>query len=238
MRPDADDDRRPLNPDWDAEAYERGRPGWPPRLVDRIFDRLGLGAGSTVLDLAAGTGKLTRVLEQRARVIAVEPHPAMRAVHGSALDGTAESIPLGDASVDAVFVAEAWHWLDAEAALAEVDRVSRGGLALLWNVPRGDTFELGPLRPVVERAATPKKRAYDSGAWRAPVERVAGPLTLLSEDHDHALGADDYVAMVASWSFVTELPGDERRPLLAELRAGLPDRVTVSYRAEAWVSGR
>src|SRR3954463_6409624 len=102
-----------------AAEYERGRPGWPAAALDAMADRLGLHASSTVLDLAAGTGKLTRLLVPRfATVIAVEPLDGMRAVLERvvpgvrALAGTAESIPLEDASVDAVVVAEAFHWFD------------------------------------------------------------------------------------------------------------------------------
>src|SRR5919198_1303338 len=99
-----------------ALEYERGRPGWPAEALDAMDARLGLHAGSTVLDLAAGTGKLTRALVPRyAAVIAVEPLDGMRAVlsrvvpGAGALGGTAEAIPLEDASVDAIAVAEAIH---------------------------------------------------------------------------------------------------------------------------------
>ena len=126
-----------------AEEYERGRPGY----ADAALDALGLPADSVVLDLAAGTGKLTRQLVPRfARVIAVEPLDGMRAqlervVPGAeALVGTAESIPLDDDSVDAVFVAEAFHWFGTSAALDEIARVLRPGgtLAVLFNERDGE----------------------------------------------------------------------------------------------------
>src|SRR5215212_10281534 len=125
-----------------AAAYERGRPGWPPEALDVAALRLGLGRDAAVLDLAAGTGKLTRVLAGRfASVTAVEPLDGMRAVLEAeveglrALAGTAEAIPVEDASVDAVFVAEAFHWFDAARAVAEMARVLRpgGGVAVLYN---------------------------------------------------------------------------------------------------------
>lgn len=127
----------------DAAGYERARPGWPPPAVAWLWERLGLGADAEVLDLAAGTGKLTRDLLPRAgRVVALEPLAAMReelvcaAPEAEIRSGVAEAIPLPDAAVDAVFVAEAFHWFAAPPALAEIRRVLRpgGGLALLWNL--------------------------------------------------------------------------------------------------------
>src|SRR3954447_3114835 len=120
-----------------AAAYDRGRPDYPAALIDV----LGLPAGARVLDLAAGTGKLTRVLRAAGfDVVPVEPLPAMRALVPGALDGTAEAIPLDDGSVDAVTIADAWHWFDRAAASLELERVLRpGGLAaILWQYPRGD----------------------------------------------------------------------------------------------------
>jgi ubiquinone/menaquinone biosynthesis C-methylase UbiE len=122
-----------------AETYERARPPYAEEAVDWIVERL---PARRVLDLAAGTGKLTRQLVARgADVVAVEPDPDMRAVFRRVLpdvemrEGFAEAIPLPDASVDAITVGQAFHWFDAERALAEMRRVLRpgGGFALLWN---------------------------------------------------------------------------------------------------------
>jgi SAM-dependent methyltransferase len=118
-----------------AEAYDRTRPAYGPEALDRAAELLGLGPGAVVLDLAAGTGKLTARLRERfARVIAVEPDDGMRAfVAGESLAGSAEAIPLADDAVDAVFVGEAFHWFDWPRALAEIQRVARagGGLAVI-----------------------------------------------------------------------------------------------------------
>ena len=126
-----------------ASAYERGRPSYPPDAVDWL---LSTGAGQPVrdvLDLGAGTGKLTsRLVERGLRVVAVDPITEMLDVlreslpDTPALLGSAEQIPLEDDSVDAVLVAQAWHWFDPERAIAEVVRVLRPGgrLGLLWNV--------------------------------------------------------------------------------------------------------
>ena len=126
-----------------ADAYERGRPGYPPEAIAHLVAELGLWDGTTVLDLAAGTGKLTRVLQATgATVIAVEPVEAMRRVLSEAVPGvevragTAEAIPVADGSLDAVTVAQAFHWFDAGRALHEIYRTLRpgGGLGLIWNM--------------------------------------------------------------------------------------------------------
>src|SRR5712671_3101577 len=117
-----------------ADVYERGRPDYPAVAIARIVSRLGLGRGRTVLDLAAGTGKLTRLLvPSGANVLAVEPVREMRTelerrVPGVAtLGGTAERIPLNNGYVDAVTVGQAFHWFSPDPALREIHRVLRPG---------------------------------------------------------------------------------------------------------------
>jgi SAM-dependent methyltransferase len=121
-----------------VEEYERARPGYPDAAIDWLLPE----GARTVLDLGAGTGKLTRSLVERGlEVVAVEPLAEMRASLTAslpevrALAGTAEELPLEDASVDAITVAQAWHWVDPERATAEVARVLRPGgtLGLIWN---------------------------------------------------------------------------------------------------------
>ena len=122
-----------------AAAYERGRPSYPPEAVDWLLPP----GARDVLDLGAGTGKLTtRLAERGLNVVAVDPIPEMLEVlrdtlpETPALLGTAEQIPLPDNSIDAVLVAQAWHWFDPDRAAAEIARVLRPGgrLGLLWNV--------------------------------------------------------------------------------------------------------
>jgi SAM-dependent methyltransferase len=138
-----------------ADAYERGRPGY----AEAALDAVGLPADAVVLDLAAGTGKLTRQLVRRfARVIAVEPLAGMRAIlervvpEAEAIEGRADSIPLPDDSVDAVFVAEAFHWFATAETLHEVARVLRPGgmFAILFNQSGGPTEP--PLPPAFHEA--------------------------------------------------------------------------------------
>lgn len=121
-----------------AAAYERGRPSYPPEAIDWLLPP----GARDVLDLGAGTGKLTtRLVERGLDVVAVDPIPEMLEVltHSlpdtPALLGTAEEIPLADDSVDAVLVAQAWHWFDPDRAVSEVARVLRPGgrLGLVWN---------------------------------------------------------------------------------------------------------
>jgi SAM-dependent methyltransferase len=125
-----------------AADYERHRPEYPEEALCWAAERIGLEPGARVLDVGAGTGKLTRGLVALGyHVVAVEPGGAMldqlrTAVPGAeAINGSAESVPLADESVDAAFAAQAYHWFDRERALPELHRVLRtdGGLALLWN---------------------------------------------------------------------------------------------------------
>ena len=149
-----------------ADVYERARPQYPAEAVAWLAEQLDLRAGRTVLDLGAGTGKLTRSLvETGARVIAVEPGDAMLeqlkvAVAGiTALRGAAESIPLPDASVDAITVGQAFHWFRHEEAVPELHRVlrPRGGVALVWN----SRDQEAPLQQEISELIAPWSRQAD-----------------------------------------------------------------------------
>lgn len=221
------------------EDYERGRPGWPSEALDVV----GVPTSATVLDLGAGTGKLTRLLVTRfERVVAVEPSCAMRRLldrncpSATILAGSAEAIPLADASVDAVFVAEAFHRFDGERAVGEIARVlrPRGVLALLWNLPGGPTEpsieaaegflrERGPDRANVGYDPLDlNSTRYESGAWREPFSRSAFDLLLEARlPNLQLIDRDGLVSFFASMGWIADLPDEERLPLLEEVRTRL-----------------
>lgn len=245
-----------------AAAYDRARPGWPAAAVRVAFDHWSLAPeAASVVDLAAGTGRLTReLLVAGASVTAVEPLDEMRALIPAkvALEGTAEQIPLEDASADAVFVAEAFHWFDGPRALREIARVLRpgGGLAVLWNVGRPQDGEpwraemVELLREVYyhpEGRKTPSAAGNDPrddrAAWRTgPGWELFEPLTLRSFEHTQRLSADDYVSLVNSWSFVGALPEPARGELLGAVAATLAKHGVESFeqrwRTDAYLTSR
>jgi ubiquinone/menaquinone biosynthesis C-methylase UbiE len=226
-----------------AREYELGRPQWPEELIDRVVADLDLGADSTVLDLGAGTGKLTRSLVLRfARVIAVEPDDAMRAVLdevvpvAEALAGPAEAIPLPNDSVDAVFTAEAFHWYASEESVGEIVRVlrPRGGLAIFWNVDFGDPEP--PMGDEVERVlddafakgGAPGIGKVLSGFWREPIAKAPfEPLRQAEVVRMVTRTRDQWLANMLSVSSIASLPDVEREELAQRLGELVPD---VEYR--------
>ena len=215
-----------------AEAYERGRPGY----ADAAIDALGLSADAVVLDLAAGTGKLTRQLVARfAHVIAVEPLDGMRAVlervvpEAEALPGSADAIPLPDDSVDAVFVGEAFHWFANGDVLREIARVLRphGILAILFNQKDGD-FE--PTLPQAfwdayhaQAIEKPPEQTVRTGLWRTPFPGPFEPLTEAGYPNPVELDREGILAQAASWSMIAALPEADRTRLLAQLTELVPE---------------
>ena len=225
-----------------VEAYERGRPGYPAEALEPLR----LSPELTILDLAAGTGKLTRPLAASgAEVIAVEPVDEMRAALPDsvrALDGIAEDIPLPDASVDLVTVAQAFHWFDGDAALREIHRVLRPGgrLALVWNRRVEDADVNIAIEELVEpfRSGTPTHRG---DAWRGAFERTTlfGPLEEHVFPSEQVLDEDGIAARISSISFIASLPDDERAQVLEAARALTADGpVTVPYRTEVQLATR
>jgi SAM-dependent methyltransferase len=230
-----------------AEVYERARPSYPQEAIDWLVEQTELGAGRMVVDLGAGTGKLTRLLlPTGARVIAVEPIPEMRALIGvgEVLEGTAEAIPLPDGSTDLVTVAQAFHWFDHDRALPEIHRVlrERGILVLVWNmrdlddpVQRGVEELLQPIRVDVP--------GQIQGAWREPLARsgLFGPATVGEFKYEQRFTTDDLCDRVASTSFVAALPPVDREELMVRIRAlthGLAEPFAFPYKTEVHVIPR
>ena len=225
-----------------AEAYELGRPDYPRAALEP----LGLSPGVEVLDLAAGTGKLTRrLVESGATVTAVEPVAEMRAAlpdSVGALEGTAEAIPAEDGSVDLVTVAQAFHWFDGDAALAEIHRVLRAGgkLAVIWN----RRVEDAAVNLAIDRLVDPYRQhtpTHRGEAWRAAFDRTTlfGPLEEHVFANNQVVDEEGLAARICSISFIACLPELERVRVLVrarELTAG--GTVTVPYRTEVLVGER
>jgi SAM-dependent methyltransferase len=207
-----------------AADYERGRPGYPEAAIALLGRELGIGPGRVVMDLAAGTGKLTRALVGLgATVVAVEPVAGMReqllrtVPQAQVLKGTAEHLPVADSSVHAVLVAQAFHWFDIPAAAAEIHRalVPDGGLAVMrneWDESAAWVVELRAL--IAEHAGEPPHR--HGRRWLAALEET-GLFTPLEEEefaHPVRVDLDGLRARVASLSYVALMDGDARARLL------------------------
>ena len=210
-----------------ADAYERGRAMFPADAVAAMLASTGAAPGVTLLELGAGTGKLTRSLTgSGARVIALEPVAEMRAqlaagVPGAELlDAVAEAIPLADGSVDAVVAAQAYHWFDPEAATAEVARVLRpgGAVALVWNRRDERVAWMRELSRILDTRSGDAPR-YRNGTWRRGFDGnpAFAPLELHTWPHRGAEGRDVVMARVASMSFVAALDDEPRATLLAQI---------------------
>jgi len=206
-----------------AAEYEDGRPGYAADAVAYAIAELDLGPGSIVLDLGAGTGKLTRMLlDAELAVIAIDPSPAMLAQLRAAapaahpVAGAAEAIPLPDESVDAVTAGQAFHWFDATASVAEIHRVLKpgGGLALLWN--RRDLAD--PVQRLLADLTEPPERASPRG-WQLDTPRVIaetglfGPVSQFEARHVQPIDRAGLLSRLRSSSYVAALPPD-RRPIL------------------------
>jgi ubiquinone/menaquinone biosynthesis C-methylase UbiE len=227
-----------------AESYERRRPGYPPALIEWLAGRLGLGPGVTVVDLGAGTGKLTRALVPTgARVIAVEPLPEMLAQleaavpEAEALLGSAEEIPLPDGSADAVTAASAFHWFDHERALPEIHRVLRPGGALV-TVGNGRDLSDPVQRALQEILGPYLPTADEILAWIPVVDAspLFGPPEQFSTTFEQEFDPDGLAERVGTISYVARLPADERAEVLGRVRVlgeAQPQPIRFRYRCEA-----
>lgn len=245
----------PLVAGFAPDAYDRGRPGYGPEVVAELAASLGLSAGDRVLDLGAGTGLLTRELAAFGLdVVAVEPVEAMRARLAEAvgadraLAGTAEAIPLPDASVRAITMGDAFHWFDERPAIAEFRRVLEpgGGVAVLWSFPSwrsaapGWAGELGRYLGSL-RGEHPQWKNKDRTVADVFAE-VGGfaPMERREVASERDITREDIVAYSASISWVGVLPDAERSRVLAEVDALLRrhdvERVTETVTTEVWVT--
>ena len=226
-RPSGTADGRPLGRvgfESGSDVYERARPSYPDEVIDHIAGTLGLRPDSRVLDLAAGTGKMTRQLQLvTPRCIAVEPSPSMRTVFarsvpgGALVAGTAEMIPVATGAMDAVVVAQAFHWFDDAVTVAEIARTLRpgGGLALVWN----ERDERDPL--IAELVRVSKwdiNQPYPVGKdFSATIDAsgMFGPVLRRKFGFVQRVDRATFVDQVASRSYVQVLPQPERDALLA-----------------------
>lgn len=236
-----------------ADAYERGRPAYPQEVIASLAAELRIERGDRVLDLAAGTGKLTKaLLDFGLDVVAVEPQESLRGLLEVAIgservrEGTAEAIPLEDGSVAAVTVADAFHWFEPAGALAEIARVLRpgGGVALLaCAVDWGGTSSAHEVGTVIA-GLRPEHPLFDGPSWQDSVKAAGGwteprEIQLTFPEQTDAERVIDYIG---SMSWMAALPQEQRTETLAHvaaiIRAGetpseLPVHVRVGLTARA-----
>ena len=227
-----------------ADAYEQARPGYPADAVLWLVGEM----PCDVVDLGAGTGKLTRSLAALGHhVVAVEPLGEMldrlrAAIPGvTAVAGSAESMPLPDGAADVVACAQAFHWFDQEPALAEIARVLRpdGRIALVWNVRDERVPWVSELSD-----AMVGRTGVDRGA-AAPIEQsgLYGTVEHATFEHTQTVDRDALRALVLSRSYCAVLPEEERAPILGRVdllfdehaRDGL---LTLPYVVECFRAGR
>jgi SAM-dependent methyltransferase len=214
-----------------APEYERGRPEYPPAAIGALAAELGLAPGAAVLDLAAGTGKFSRALLAAGfDLVAVEPLPELREQLRQHIDsvrvreGIAEQIPLPDASVDAVTVADAFHWFDQARALLEIRRVLRpgGGLAVVKMVPDWSGASWGhELGSLVNELRPPEHPHFDGPPWEEAV-RAAGGWTEPREIRVTSIEPTSPVRIIdhlASMSWIAAMPEEQRAQALNRFRS-------------------
>jgi SAM-dependent methyltransferase len=236
-----------------ADAYARARPSYPPDVVAWLVEHCAIRPGTRVCDLAAGTGILTCLLTPTgAAVIAVEPVDGMRHVLRAsfpevpALAATAEALPFSGGSLDAVTVAQAFHWFDAEHAFAELARVlpPGGRVGLVWNARERSVDWVDQAWAIMDRV---EKRApwRDHERWSDSSlgeRRGFGPLHEATFHHSQILSPDDVVGRFASVSHVAVLPELEREAVLDEIRHLLTThpqtagrtQLAIPYRVDAY----
>lgn len=239
-----------------SQLYEKVRPDYPAAAIDILVRELGIARGRIVVDVGAGTGKLTRLLTRTgATVIAVEPLAEMRERLAETVplavpfDGTAEQMALREGSAHAITVAQAFHWFDGERALAEFHRVLAPGgkLGLVWNVRDRRTPWVAAFDALVD-AVDADRPDHQTGKWRTAFERTTlfGPLHEREVGYEQTLAPDEIVERAGTVSSIASLPADERERVLdrfRELAATHPDirgrdSVTLPYLTKVYWTER
>lgn len=205
-----------------ADHYEAARPDYPFEAVAWMLEQLPEGA-RRIADVGAGTGKLTRVIADApdAEVVAIDPDPAMLAklrerVPGvPTFTGTAEQLPLPDASLDAVVLGQAWHWVDPVAASAEIGRVLRPGgtLGLIWNM-RDDR------EPWVMRLTEIMHTSPASGMFEGEGPSAAAPFGELESQQwewSRAMTREQVHLMAGSRSYLITAPAEVKESIHREM---------------------
>jgi SAM-dependent methyltransferase len=225
-------------------AYERGRPTYPTDAVACLVDELSLGPGALVVEVAAGTGKLTRLLvPPNPRIVALEPVAGMRRVLVDKVPGvgivagTAEAVPVATGVVDAVLVAQAFHWFRVAEALAEAARVLRpgGGLGLVWNDRDDSVPWVAELSALIRWNDRPVPNHQDID-WNTAVAGAGafGPLEHRRFRLEQTLDVDTLVDRVLSTSYIAARPASEQATLAGDVRrlvvdADLGERFVLPY---------
>jgi SAM-dependent methyltransferase len=239
-----------------AETYVSGRPDYPAAIVQWLRDALGLGPGKTALDLGAGTGKFLRYLVATgAQVRAVEPLSAMSrllAAHNPqvpVLAGTAEAIPLDDASIDVIVCAQSFHWFANPTAIAEISRVLKpgGSLGLVWNVRDERVAWVAGLAEILKPYEGDAPRYY-TASWRKVFPANGfGPLRERRFPHSHAGRPENVIVdHILSISFIAALPPSEREQVAMRVRgliAATPElagkrEIALPYETHAFSCGK
>lgn len=224
----------------EARTYTSGRPPYPAALEGWLQSTLGVAPVLRVLDLGAGTGKFTRLLAGLgADVTAVEPVAAMREELSLSLpkvpvmEGTAQAIPVGDETYNAVTCAQAFHWFAHADALAEIHRVLvRGGkLGLVWNVREASVDWVAAITAILTPYEGDAPR-FHTGQWRGAFDgRYFGEPSVARFAHVHEGHPDDViVGRCLSVSFIAALPADEKQRVVEQLRALIADHPALKGR--------
>lgn len=229
-----------------TDRYERARPSYAAEAVEHLCAGAGIGPGTRVLDLAAGTGKLTRLLVERgAKVVAVEPSAAMRETFARVVEGvpvyagSAERIPAPAGAYDVVTVAQAFHWFEPEAALGEIARVLRpgGALAMVWNeLDESEAFVAG----LHEVAEWPFHKLHDYRSELAAAEPFAPAERRVFRWRDE-LTHDQVLERFSTFSYVAAMEAEPKAQLMSRVREFVQahaEPVELAYLTDTYVAPR